>query len=124
MFPIVGALRDGKYIHDGREYVLSQHGFAREKEFELMQDTPDALTFQLVSDEQSREKYPFDFTLTITYILSDTGLRVEYSVKNIGNTSLLFSLGAHPAFSVENIDEYAIRFEGDKYSLLVDRLKK
>lgn len=124
LFPIVGALRDGKYIHDGREYVLSQHGFAREKEFELMQDTPDALTFQLVSDEQSREKYPFDFTLTITYILSDTGLRVEYSVKNIGNTSLLFSLGAHPAFSVENIDEYAIRFEGDKYSLLVDRLKK
>lgn len=172
LFPIVGGLRDGKYVHDGKEYFLSQHGFARDREFTLIQDArfkiqdctavvviaseseaihvPEtwnldchvnfpqkqenllamternisSLTFQLVSDKQSREKYPFDFIFTITYILSDSGLRVEYSVSNTGNESLLFSIGWHPAFAIENIDEYSIRFEGEKDPLLVDRLEK
>ncbi|MDD2693588.1 MAG: aldose 1-epimerase family protein [Candidatus Gracilibacteria bacterium] len=148
LFPIVGGLRDGKYMHNNKEYILSQHGFARDREFTLIQDARckmqnedsnipviasesktihlpgNSLTFQLVSDEQTRSKYPFDFALTITYILNESGLRVEYSVRNTGNEPLLFSIGGHPAFVIESIDECSIRFEGEKDTLIVDRLEK
>ncbi len=32
LFPIIGELKDGKYIFDEKEYHLPRHGFARDKE--------------------------------------------------------------------------------------------
>src|SRR5690348_17278598 len=37
LFPIVGALRDGTYRLDGREYALPKHGFARTSRFEVVE---------------------------------------------------------------------------------------
>ena len=34
LFPIVGKLKDGKTIIDGKECFMGQHGFARDMEFE------------------------------------------------------------------------------------------
>jgi galactose mutarotase-like enzyme len=34
LFPIVGELRDGKYLFAGKEYELPRHGFARDKTFD------------------------------------------------------------------------------------------
>ena len=35
LFPIVGELKDGKYIFENKEYALPRHGFARDKVFEI-----------------------------------------------------------------------------------------
>lgn len=40
--PIVGRLMDNKYQHDGHEYILTQHGFARDKEFALVEQSEQA----------------------------------------------------------------------------------
>ena len=37
LFPIVGELKNGKYIFKDKEYKLSRHGFARDKMFEAKQ---------------------------------------------------------------------------------------
>ena len=34
LFPIVGALSGGSFEYDGKIYPMSQHGFARDREFE------------------------------------------------------------------------------------------
>lgn len=36
LFPFVGAVKGGKYRHEGREYPMGQHGFARDMEFALV----------------------------------------------------------------------------------------
>lgn len=35
LFPIVGGLKDGQYRVDGTSYSMGQHGFARDREFQL-----------------------------------------------------------------------------------------
>lgn len=72
---------------------MSQHGFARDREFELVSRTEDTLVFKLASDGASREIYPFDFTLSLIYTLDTDGLKVTYEVKNTGSEEMYFSLG-------------------------------
>lgn len=39
LFPIVGSLNQGAFRYAGKEYSMSQHGFARDMEFALLQQT-------------------------------------------------------------------------------------
>jgi galactose mutarotase-like enzyme len=100
LFPIVGTLKDDKFIVNENTFTLSRHGFARDATFEVMQLAGDKAQFKLKSDESSLKKYPFDFSLTITYALQADFLHVEYTVENNSKDDMLFSLGAHPAFKV------------------------
>ncbi len=98
LFPIVGELADDQYVHDGKSYKLSRHGFARGSEFAVDADE-DHASFTLKANDTTRAIYPFDFTLTLTYTLGDDGLTIGYRVANPGSSLLPFSLGAHPAFA-------------------------
>ncbi|MDE7324217.1 MAG: aldose 1-epimerase family protein [Lachnospiraceae bacterium] len=98
LFPIVGSLNNGCYRYDGKEYPMSQHGFARDMEFELLRQTGDALAFVLKSGKETREKYPFDFELEIGYRIDENNLVISWKVTNCGNQEMYFSIGGHPAF--------------------------
>lgn len=98
LFPIVGSLNKGIYRYDGKEYPLSQHGFARDMEFELLQQTGDELKFVLRSNEETRAKYPFDFELELGYRLDGDDLVVSWKVTNRDSREMYFSIGGHPAF--------------------------
>ena len=107
LFPFVGAVADGVYRHDGIEYKMGQHGFARDMEFELVEAKEDYCKFSLKSNEETKAKYPFDFELNISYKLSDDSIDVIWEVINTGLSDLQFSIGAHPAFNC-NLNETAI----------------
>lgn len=100
LFPIVGTLKDGEYVHNGNKYNLSRHGFARDREFQVLAQTEDAVTFQLLYDEDSLAIYPFKFDLSVHYQLQDATLTVCYEVRNLDDDTMYFSIGAHPAFKV------------------------
>lgn len=104
LFPIVGTLKDDKFIIDEKSYTLSRHGFARDAEFDVRQPTSDRAVFMLNSNADSLKKYPFIFSLTITYSLQNNFLTVEYAVENKSKEDMFFSLGAHPAFKVPLVD--------------------
>ncbi|GAB3016463.1 aldose 1-epimerase family protein [Cyclobacterium sediminis] len=100
LFPIVGKLKDNQYFHNGETYTMGQHGFARDRNFELIEKTEQKLTMVLKADDLSKKVYPFDFELSIQYSLSENGMDVTYSVRNPSdNETLLFSIGAHPGFA-------------------------
>ena len=71
LFPIVGSLNNGSYRYGGIEYPMSQHGFARDMEFALRQQTADELKFVLRADDGTKAKYPFDFELELGYRLDE-----------------------------------------------------
>ena len=69
LFPIIGGLSGGSYSFGGKSYQLGSHGFARKSEFSVRERTTDKAVFELRSDGKTYEQFPFNFILTITFIL-------------------------------------------------------
>ena len=113
LFPFVGSLRNQEYILDGKKYPMGQHGFARDMEFELTEKNDSSITYTLKSTQETLKKYPFDFTLTITYTLTDSGYETRWTVTNDSDRYMPFSIGGHPAFMCpfDGSDDYRISFE-------------
>lgn len=112
LFPIVGTLKDNKYIYNGNTYSLSRHGFARDNIFTVKEQREDSVVFSLIANDATKENYPFDFELQLKYTLLGSSLRIDYIIKNNGNEAMPFSIGAHPAFALSgNFEEYSLQFE-------------
>jgi len=115
LFPIVGALKQNTYTYQGKEYSLPRHGFARDYEFSVLQQTDDAVVFSLLSNESTLSVYPFAFELLVSYRLTGKKIQVTYTVKNPANTDLYFSIGAHPAFAIDgDFSSYSLEFDNDQ----------
>ncbi len=108
LFPIVGSVWNGLFRMDGQEFAMSQHGFARDSEFEIISDTPeDEAWFALDWNEQTYAQYPRKFRLEIGYKLYETRLSVMWRVKNVDDKPMDFHIGAHPAFNYPDFDPKA-----------------
>ena len=119
LFPIVGRLKNDSYFYKNQKYNMSQHGFARDKEFEIVEKKDDFIEFKLSSDEKTLEIYPFSFELYLFYKLERNSLIVSYKVINKSDDKMLFSIGAHPAFNWtlnenEQKEDYFLEFENIK----------
>lgn len=115
LFPVVGKLRDDSYTYEDKKYSLPQHGFARDKDFKIINILEDEIKFSLKSDEEVLKKYPFEFELQINYKLHGNKLTVAYTVINNDEIPMPFSIGAHPGFSCpigndEKFEDYEITF--------------
>lgn len=116
LFPIVGKLKDQKYISDNKEYTLPQHGFARDMKFELKEKDHSYALFELESNETSVKNYPFKFKLQVIYKLEGNSVIISNKVENLGQKIMPFSIGAHPGFNCpllpnENYEDYYLEFE-------------
>ena len=105
LFPIVGSLWNGQYVHQGQTYKMSQHGFARDRKFRLIQHTCDSITLRLNANEETKKNYPFDFQLDITYRLTTNRVTTTWEVTNRGNEEMPFQIGGHPAFNIPTSTE-------------------
>ncbi|MBK7311081.1 MAG: aldose 1-epimerase family protein [Sphingobacteriaceae bacterium] len=116
LFPIVGRLKNNSFKCKGQNYSLSQHGFARDKEFKCISQSEKKICFKLVSDVEINKIYPFDFSLMIKYALEEDMVTCTYEVTNPSLQNLFFSIGAHPGFKVpiedhEKFEDYTLKFD-------------
>lgn len=112
LFPIVGTLKNNTFYHNDTKYTLTRHGFARDMDFELIEKTEDSATFSIQSNSATLLNYPFEFELQIQYTLINTTVEIDYKVVNKGNSEILFSIGAHPAFALpSSFEDYNLDFE-------------
>ena len=100
LFPICGFLKEGRYLHKGKEYLMDVHGFAKDSLFKLISKTNTSISLQLTDTEKTLEIYPFPFVLIITYTLENQSLTVDFEVTNTGTETLPFSIGWHPGFNI------------------------
>ena len=115
LFPIVGALKDGHYFYNEKEYHLSRHGFARDQVFEVAECSSDRVVFSFKSNDETLKIYPFQFELKIIYTLIKDKLSIQYQIINLSNSEMLYSIGAHPAFAMDgNIEDYSLEFDNNK----------
>lgn len=101
LFPIVGRLKDDRYTYKGQTYSMTQHGFARDSVFEIVEQEEHKAVFQLTSSEESKQLYPFNFALIVAYEVIENVVQVSYLVKNTDDSEMMyFSIGGHPGFNV------------------------
>ena len=127
LFPIVGSLKDSKFVVDGTDYPMSQHGFARDMDFKMVKQADGKkILFRLESDEDTLNRYPYPFVLEIEYSLDKYKLTTKWRVINTGDSEMHFQIGGHPAFMCPfggkgKQKDYFLSFDTDKdltYSLL------
>lgn len=116
LFPIVGRLKNDRYIVSGDSFKMGQHGFARDLLFREIEIRSDSATFEITDDNETIIGYPFRFRLELCYQLLEKLLRVRYVVTNRDEKRIFFSIGAHPAFncpinSGETFEGYCLEFE-------------
>lgn len=127
LFPIVGALREGKTQINGQWYEMSRHGFAKRTEFSLLEQGEGRIALRLTANDSTRAVYPFDFSLTVSYTLTEKGLETGFTVENTGGADLPYSIGGHPGFNIPvneaaDFESYTIEFpeEEDQSCPLID----
>ena len=130
IFPTVGKCKKNQTIMNGKTYEISQHGFARDMEFEPITKLDNFHSYVLRSTPKLLEKYPYHFSLYVTYRLDENKITTIYKVINEGSTDMPFGIGGHPAFKINLKDlqegNYYLEFEEEEEKIhflyLVDGL--
>lgn len=122
LFPNVGQYYEKHFTCQGKNYTEGQHGFARDMEFVCVAEDEISVTHRLTSDEATRKRYPFDFTLEITHRLEENKVTVQWKVVNPDQTAMYFTIGGHPAFNLPieegtDFEDYFLLFEQGKTEL-------
>ena len=99
LFPYTGPLKDGKYEFEGHTYEMGQHGFVRRAEFEFADIREDEVTLTLKYSEKTLAVYPFRFEIVVNYRLEGYKIINSYTIRNLDERDLPFSIGFHPAFN-------------------------
>ena len=90
LFPFVGKLEKQTYRHQDVVYEnIPQHGFARDSEFVCTETTDTRASFVLRATEETKKVYPYEFELTVIYVLRGKEVDVEWQGKNPGGQTSL-----------------------------------
>ena len=103
LFPIVCGLWKDTYRINGKEFNLGRHGFARDTDFKLISRSDRKVTFALDSSEETKKVYPYDFTLSVSYVLDENKIGVIWHVHNTDTREIHFQIGGHPAFNIPDM---------------------
>ncbi|MBQ9375520.1 MAG: aldose 1-epimerase family protein [Ruminococcus sp.] len=117
LFPFICSPTGKKYLAKGKEYTMpANHGFARDSEFELYEQTDDSVSFILKSSDKTLEVYPYRFEFIVKYTLDNNRIIVSNIVKNTDSDDIYFYVGGHPAFNCPidkalSFDDYYVEYE-------------
>ncbi|MGN0817924.1 MAG: hypothetical protein ACI4L9_03045 [Candidatus Coproplasma sp.] len=110
IFPIIG--HAGAFEVNGKKCELKSHGIVRYSRMTPVDMGESSVTFELRSDEITRENYPYDFIFRLRYDLKDDRLKVTYFVQSL-NGKMPFYVGGHPGMYAPG-GEAEIEFEREE----------
>ncbi len=130
LFPTVGKCKKNQTIINGKAYEMQVDGFAKDMTFEPISKLDNFHSYLLKSNNKLMDKYPYEFSLLVTYRTDANKLTAIYKVTNEGDMDMPFGIGAKPAFpiSLEDLEKknYYLEFEEEEEKIhflyLVDGL--
>lgn len=85
------------------------HGFIRHFAFPAPEVRGGSLVYHVPADQVPPDAYPLKVSLSLSYTLSDDGLRVEFEFNNEEpSLDAHLSFGLHPGFAVAALDSYRV----------------
>ena len=106
LFPWVGKMKEGRFIVDGREYTAANHGIVRNAEHTLVLKEDNLIIFEYTANAESKNKFPYDFVLRTSFVLSGHSIHHKIDVTNTDSRELGFGLGYHPGFKLPFDDKH------------------
>nr|WP_308255868.1 aldose epimerase [Geminocystis sp. GBBB08] len=119
LFPICGNLPDNIFHYQNQQYILKQHGFARDLPWEVISqstDTSAKLVLALKSNAETLKVYPFEFELKFTYKLEGNKLTIEQLYENKSGEKMPFSVGFHPYFYCNDKSKLKLEIPAVEYT--------
>lgn len=109
LFPNAGPIPDELKINDLKD--LKQHGFARDSKW-TSEKKEDGFTETLISDEETKKLYPYDFKLEVDGSFKEDGsFSLTQTIENLEkDKEIPVSTGLHPYFKVPNEEKKNIKF--------------
>jgi len=110
LVPWPNRIRDGVWLHDGVEQQLALnepeehnaiHGLLGLSPYRLLDRSTSAVTLAATVFPQSG--YLFQLDTTVTYALTDDGLSVTHTVRNVGTDAAPIAIGAHPYLKISGV---------------------
>lgn len=116
LFPSIGNVRNGKTIIYGKEYSMDRHGFCKDSEFIVSEQSENRVVFSFSDNEATKVSYPFSFELRLTYELQGAKLIMTYDIYNKDTKEMIYHIGAHPGFNCplfenETLQDYVLEFD-------------
>jgi galactose mutarotase-like enzyme len=116
LFPSIGNIKDNTLVYNGENFAMTKHGIVRNNNnLKYKQLSPYKCTFTLVSNGETKKKYPFDFVFAVSYELIGYKLIMTYDIENKSNEPMYFSCGGHTAYALPldhstQLTDYVIEF--------------
>ena len=111
MFPICGGLKNDSYTFEGKSYTLQKHGYIRFMDFVVESATETSAVLLHRSNEETKKFFPFDYEFRVLFLLGEKSISIEYLVRNLGDGTMYFNVGAHEGyFTPEGIEDYDVIF--------------
>lgn len=116
LFPITGRFLSDTYYVGNTAYHMEPNGFAMNSNFQCVEKIENSVAFQLMSNPEMRTSYPFDFCLTVVYVVKENCLTVSYQVDNCDDRPMPFCIGCHTAYKWplqdnDSPEDYRLLFE-------------
>jgi galactose mutarotase-like enzyme len=118
LFPICGNLPNNSFIYDHKEYILKQHGFARDSSWNVIAKSTNnsaQIILNLKSNEETKLIYPFDFELIFSYEIAANKLMICQSYTNNSEEKMPFSSGLHPYFWCKDKSKLKLNIPATEY---------
>ena len=105
LFPICGSLSQPSFFGD--KYIdLNQHGFARDIMWQFAIDSKrKILNLILVSNQFTKQYYPFDFKLNIQLLFGTDSLEFTINIENFSRKEMPINFGLHPYFNISEFEK-------------------
>jgi aldose 1-epimerase len=121
LLPWPNRIQDGSYEFEGERHQLpiddpdeqdAIHGLVRWVTWAVGEREPHRVVMTHVLHPQPG--YPFSLDVSIEYLLSEQGMRVQTTARNVGATSCPYGCGAHPYLTVgtPTVDSLILRAPG------------
>ena len=117
LFPICGSIRnDEAKIGQGKKTTMPRHGIVRKKEFQCVEKKDNSILFEIESNEEMEQQYPYQFKLGILYTLEGKKITTKYIIQNKTKDPMPFQIGGHPGFrcplyAEETYEDYELIFD-------------
>lgn len=99
-FPLCGKCKDDSYTFLGKSYELANHGFLRERDLKVEEQSSSRLVLSDEWDETTLERYPFRYGYRIEYVLDGEKVNIFYHVTNLDGREMYYSTGSHYTYAL------------------------
>ena len=134
LFPFANRIKDGQYTYNSQRHQLicnetsrghAMHGLVCKNTFEMVNLTNSENSASVsfcYKEIESSNGFPFPYKITLTYTLNDNNFKLDINIQNIGLKPFPFSLGWHPYFYSNDLDQSELYMQSEEKIIADDRM--